>query len=49
MQDIPLIDISACRAGVHGGDVFREVWRTNWPDVLPATDEFELAILSDQP
>lgn len=35
------------RAGVHVGDVSREVWRTNWPDVLPTTDEFELGTLPE--
>ena len=35
------------RAAVHVGDVSREVWRTNWPDIVPADSQFELGTLQD--
>ena len=35
------------RVAVHVGDVSREVWRTNWPDTVPADSQFELGTLQD--
>lgn len=35
------------RKSVHVGDVSREVWRTNWPDTVPASAEFDLGTLQD--
>ena len=35
------------RGSVHVGDVSREVWRTNWPDTVPAGPEFDLGTLAD--
>jgi len=35
------------RDEVHVGDVSREVWRTNWPDALPANPTFDLGTLQD--
>ncbi len=35
------------RTGVHVGDVSREVWRTNWPDVIPDKPHFDLGTLAD--
>lgn len=35
------------RGNVHVGDVSREVWRTNWPDVMPDKPQFDLGTLED--
>ena len=35
------------RSSVHVGEVSREVWRTNWPDVVPADTGFDLGTLAD--
>ncbi|MGI9219518.1 MAG: isopenicillin N synthase family dioxygenase [Woeseiaceae bacterium] len=35
------------RGSVHVGDVSREVWRTNWPDVVPDKPQFDLGTLED--
>ena len=38
---------SFCRAEVHVGDVSREVWRTNWPDVVSNKPHFDLGTLEN--
>jgi isopenicillin N synthase-like dioxygenase len=35
------------RSSVHVGDVSREVWRTNWPDVISSNPQFDLGTLED--
>jgi isopenicillin N synthase-like dioxygenase len=35
------------RASVHVGDVSREVWRTNWPEAVPADTGYDLGTLED--
>jgi len=35
------------RDSVHVGDVSREVWRTNWPDVTATGSRFDLGTLDD--
>jgi isopenicillin N synthase-like dioxygenase len=35
------------RSSVHVGDVSREVWRTNWPDVVSDKPHFDLGTLED--
>jgi isopenicillin N synthase-like dioxygenase len=35
------------RDSVHVGDVSREVWRTNWPDVVSSRPEFDLGTLEN--
>lgn len=35
------------RAGVHVGEVSREVWRTNWPDAVSDRPEFDLGTLEN--
>lgn len=35
------------RSSVHVGDVSREVWRTNWPDAIPADTGYDLGTLQD--
>jgi isopenicillin N synthase-like dioxygenase len=35
------------RDDVHVGDVSREVWRTNWPDVVSSRPEFDLGTLEN--
>ena len=35
------------RSSVHVGDVSKEVWRTNWPDVVSDKPHFNLGTLED--
>jgi len=35
------------RSSVHVGDVSKEVWRTNWPDVVSDKPHFDLGTLED--
>lgn len=35
------------RAGIHVGDISREVWRTNWPDTEPQDPSLHLGTLPD--
>jgi len=35
------------RSSVHVGDVSKEVWRTNWPDVISDKPHFDLGTLED--
>ena len=35
------------RPSIHVGDVSREVWRSNWPDVVNADSTFDLGTLGD--
>jgi len=35
------------RSSVHVGDVSKEVWRTNWPDVTSSNPQFDLGTLED--
>jgi len=35
------------RDSVHVGDVSREVWRTNWPDVVSSRPDFDLGTLEN--
>jgi isopenicillin N synthase-like dioxygenase len=45
----PLITPQAgfSRSSVHVGDVSKEVWRTNWPDVVSDKPHFDLGTLED--